>query len=687
MSIYFDANYYRSANKDLANFTEEQLRSHFQTFGLNEGRAFSPLVDLNFYRSSNSDLGGMNNQQLFDHLQNNGVAEGRRFSQFVDLSFYREMNKDLAAMNNVQLLEHLQNYGFNENRQYSQFFNPDYYLTNNPDLMQGGFNGKQLLEHFQFFGLTEGRKFNIALDVNYYRSVNSDLQAAGLSNKQLLEHFQLFGLTQGRPSSEAFNAKVYLANNSDLVAGGFNNQQAYMHFLVNGQKEGRPGSDYAGNSLDSARIVPQTTGTFTYTDFVGLGDTKDYYRLNLTSLTNATVELGNLTANVDFKVTDALGSVIATSSNSSTNKVGGTLEAGIYYIEVSSVGDSSAQYNITLTAASPLTTAEDIGTLGNTSTVKIDSVDPTTFHKFYKFKLNNELTTNAMLGDLTANADMQVIWDANKNGLVDSNDGIYSSIKSDTISEQLKGLLPAGDNYYIRVIPDATKADYKLTLSTALPSVVNYYDSSSDRSPGEKFLVFQSFGGSTETVVGDQSNITTNLVTTTSGIAGYGKYDTAVKLDRNTGYTLRFQIQLKSESHFGDNNGDKLDDNAGFNIIALSSDNKGIEIGFWNNEIWAKEFDSTSSGGAKIIHHDDVERAMFDTTVLSNYQLTILGDSYHLFANNSLVLKGDLRDYSTMGGNYSLQNHLFLGDSSSSAQADVNIKSILLTTATMEQTT
>lgn len=75
----FDASFYRAANSDLASFTDTQALSHFQNYGLAEGRAFSPFANLNFYRSSNSDLVNFSNQQAFDHLQNNGVAEGRRF--------------------------------------------------------------------------------------------------------------------------------------------------------------------------------------------------------------------------------------------------------------------------------------------------------------------------------------------------------------------------------------------------------------------------------------------------------------------------------------------------------------------------------------------------------------------------------------------------------------------------------
>lgn len=235
----FDANFYRTANPDLAGLDDAQALSHFQTYGLNEGRAFSPFTDLNFYRSNNPDLASFNNQQLYEHLQNYGVAEGRRFSQFVDLNFYRASYSDLAGLNNSQALEHLKIYGLNEGRQFSQFFNINYYRANNPDLVAAGLNGSQLLEHFQIYGLSEGRQFSEPLDINYYRSVNFDLAAAGLNNQQLYDHFQLYGLGEGRASSPFFNVSYYLANNFDLRALSFNNFQAYDHFVLFGSQEER----------------------------------------------------------------------------------------------------------------------------------------------------------------------------------------------------------------------------------------------------------------------------------------------------------------------------------------------------------------------------------------------------------------------------------------------------------------
>ncbi|GAA6618925.1 pre-peptidase C-terminal domain-containing protein [Scytonema sp. NUACC26] len=677
----FDANYYRSANTDLAAAgitTNEQLLSHFQNYGLNEGRAFSPLVNLNFYRASNGDLASMNNQQAYNHLSNYGVAEGRRFSLFVDLGFYKQANGDLTALNfnNEQLFDHLSNYGVAEGRNFSPFVDLNFYKQVNGDLAAAGFNNKQLLDHLQSYGLNEGRLFNPAFDVTYYREVNADLKAINFNNSQLLDHFQSFGLTEGRISSSAFNVKVYLGNNADLVAAGFGNQQAYRHFLMFGKNEGRPGSDYAGNSLDSARIFPQSTSAIAYTDFVGLGDTKDYYRVSFDGLTNASLKLDGLTDNADAKILDSTGKVIASSLNTgaTAETINGTLEAGTYYIEVSSDG-ANTNYNLTLSTENPLSKAISLGELNGTNSLEKTSTLKVSANDFYRFSVKTESTVNALLDGLNGDANLQVIWDVNKNGLVDKSDAIFSSAQSDMTSEQLKGFLPAGDNYYVRVISNAaTPVNYKVTLSTVnqASTMYNYYTGSGTADKGGLFFD-SSVGGGTQTAVDN----TSKLVSTTYGVAGYSKYDSgAVKLDRNKGYKLKFQVKLNTESHFGDNNGDKLDDNAGFNVTVTSSDGKGIELGFWSNEIWAKSYDSASGS----LTHDSSEKATKNTTAMTNYELSVSGDNYQLFAEGSYVLSGKLRDYSGISEKYGLSDYFFLGDNSSSAKADVNIGAISLMT-------
>lgn len=135
-------------------------------------------------------------------------------------------------------------------------------------------------------------------------------------------------------------------------------------------------------------------------------------------------------------------------------------------------------------------------------------------------------------------------------------------------------------------------------------------------------------------------------------------------LNRATGYAVKFNAQLVSESHVNSNR-------AGFSVIALSSDKKGIELGFWANEIWAQHDDTT---GSLFTHAESVA---FDTTAaLIPYELTVLSDTYSLSISHTQVLTGPLRDYTAFAGFpdvYESPNFIFLGDDTTSAQARVRI--------------
>jgi|GEM_PF-1432034 len=361
LSNLFDANFYRAANPDLSAVgltTDAQVLSHFQNYGLKEGRAFSPFVDLNLYRASNPDLaaaGLTTNSQLLQHLQNFGIAEGRRFSPFVDLNFYLATNSDVNRVfqgNREAGFQHLQTYGIGEGRQYSQFFDPNYYQASNPDL--SNFNYSALLEHFELYGLKEGRLFSVPFDVNYYRQVNPDLISAGLNNQQSYEHFQTYGLTEGRVSSPFFNVSYYRANNSDLAS--FNNQQAYNHYVTYGLRERRlaspvTGGDYAGNTLSASRYININSKTI-FRDFVGSADSNDYYRFNLSNTSNFNLALSGLTANTSVELLNSSGVSIAMTNSTGTAQLNANnLATGTYYIRVFA-GNNNANtfYNLELSA-------------------------------------------------------------------------------------------------------------------------------------------------------------------------------------------------------------------------------------------------------------------------------------------------------------------------------------------------
>lgn len=157
--------------------------------------------------------------------------------------------------------------------------------------------------------------------------------------------------------------------------------------------------------------------------------------------------------------------------------------------------------------------------------------------------------------------------------------------------------------------------------------------------------------------------------------AGFIRQDQTLK--RTDGFTIRFHAQLIFEHHISD-------DRAGFSVIALGSDKKGIEIGFWENEIWAQE------GGTAPDLFVHAEGAAFDTTAaLHPYELTILGDTYALAVTDTFILSGTVRDYTAFTGFpdvYETPNFIFFGDNTTSAQANVRLGTISLIDGTAPAT-
>ncbi len=136
-----------------------------------------------------------------------------------------------------------------------------------------------------------------------------------------------------------------------------------------------------------------------------------------------------------------------------------------------------------------------------------------------------------------------------------------------------------------------------------------------------------------------------------------------VALDRSAGFTLQFDLRVDFESHASN-------DRAGFSVIVISSDLRGIELGFWNDEVWAQNW----SPGDEFTHG---EGAAFDTTAnLTSYTLGILDNNYTLSAGSSPLLAGVLRDYSAEGVPYAVGNFIFFGDDTSRARAVVTLGEI-----------
>jgi len=218
--------------------------------------------------------------------------------------------------------------------------------------------------------------------------------------------------------------------------------------------------------------------------------------------------------------------------------------------------------------------------------------------------------------------------------------------------------------------PRAAASGPNAPAAPACASTSTLYDGALGGTPDTQGLLYpETFAVSaTQTF----SNGVTILDTTPlqSDLAGYiGNPASVPALDRTSGYTLTFGVQVVSEAHSNNNR-------AGFSVIALSQDKLGIELGFWSDHIWAQE-----GGTSNLFTH--AEDAPFTTTTgLISYTLAIHGGTYALSANGAPILNGNLRDYSAFVGPidpYETPNFIFLGDDTSSAKAKIKLAAFAVT--------
>jgi hypothetical protein len=149
-------------------------------------------------------------------------------------------------------------------------------------------------------------------------------------------------------------------------------------------------------------------------------------------------------------------------------------------------------------------------------------------------------------------------------------------------------------------------------------------------------------------------------------------------LDRTNGYTVNFILDVISETH--SNN-----DRAGFSITILSDDLEGIELGFWENQIWAQEEGAEEPPNGTLFTH--AEGITFTTSSLISYNLSVLSSTYTLSANGSPILSGSLRNYTAFNppfglpSPYTRTNSIYLSDNTPSAQARIKLAAVSVSTA------
>jgi hypothetical protein len=221
--------------------------------------------------------------------------------------------------------------------------------------------------------------------------------------------------------------------------------------------------------------------------------------------------------------------------------------------------------------------------------------------------------------------------------------------------------------------------------NTTLEDTITLYDAALGGTPDTQGkLAFRTSTGAVATQAFTEDCTILDSIASQLDAAGYSADPRAIPaLDRAAGYALRFSMQLVSEYHAdSDKNGDGLGDRAGFSVIVLSSDTRGIELGFWEDQIWAQEQGAAEPPAGTLFTH--AESAPFDTTSrMIAYTLTMRDEHYDLSNDGFSILRGRLRDYTAFEGPvnpYRTPNFIFLGDDTGSARAVIRLAYVALTT-------
>ena len=133
----FDVMVYRDRNKDLADYTDAQLKEHWLNHGIKEGRASSTILDLQFYLNNNPDLKaafGTDYEKIYNHFITSGYKEYRKSSALFDGRYYCNKYPDVVAGYKELYLKHYMENGIYEGRRASLTFDPNYYWYILPDV-------------------------------------------------------------------------------------------------------------------------------------------------------------------------------------------------------------------------------------------------------------------------------------------------------------------------------------------------------------------------------------------------------------------------------------------------------------------------------------------------------------------------------------------------------------------------
>ncbi|MFM9268306.1 PPC domain-containing protein [Tychonema sp. BBK16] len=289
-------------------------------------------------------------------------------------------------------------------------FDRKFYLENNPDVAVAVARGtvSTPFDHYQKIGKFENRDPNPLFDASYYLETNTDVAVSGEKNKfSGADHFIVYGQFELRSPNPLFDVSFYLSSNPDIQRVVQTNQvTAFEHFLKIGQTEIRQPSAFFNPA----------------------------FYLEKYPLVAAAVRSGVVKSAIE------------------------------HYIQF---GQAEGLLGTLPDISDDLLAAKNLDILTGSLSVD-DAVSVAEPTDIYSFILNTPSLFSATLDGLSADADLELIQDINRQGAVGLSGIIASSNNLGTAGEQIvsNGILPAG-TYFLRVSQVEGDTNYNLRLTSA----------------------------------------------------------------------------------------------------------------------------------------------------------------------------------------------------------------------------
>ncbi len=239
-----------------------------------------------------------------------------------------------------------------------------------------------------------------------------------------------------------------------------------------------------GNTVGGASELGVLTGQQVIRDAVSRTDTQDFFRLQLSTTSDLTLDLTGLSTNADlYLIQDRNNNgLIDANETIGRSQLNGSLSekisldglaAGNYLVQVVYNGafsgsNTSTNYTLTLTAdaaGESYATARNIGILNGTRNFSdfVGTMDEIDYYRFYVADTSN---VRIDLTGLSADADLYLMRDRNGNGRFDESDVLDFSDLSGTSSDSIQLDNLAAGTYFVGVEQWTGNTNYNLSLSS-----------------------------------------------------------------------------------------------------------------------------------------------------------------------------------------------------------------------------